>query len=593
MPFSILHAPTRSAVAAATSQTAQRDAILAPWAGGGVRMRVLGTGGVLRQTQTLGAWTTGGTDPLEFSPGARSAWTHSSAGDIESVEFRLLDETPIFSIDAQAGAGAAAVDFVGVIKERCPVKVSGLVFTADDALPVAPDPLAASLDLIAAAKTAGQMWVRLDDPTGTTFPEVIPADALLDFTGGVPNSPRGIFYVWPSWAYNPTTHTFTSWGVGHANSSAGEVISWRASTRDYRLDFNGPALVQTSSYPSYRAKDFNSSPVSAHNYCNSVYLPGSGRYFVMPGATYGDAQTNKVWDTGIEGFQTELRAAGAWSLGMTLAGQGYVGGATGSNRGTSLPGANAWRLHDWFEASHPTRPVFGGTTYANHVDRGAVAVTEDGKDVVYYTAGSANSLLRAEIHPTDYTLDVVSLVFADISFYADGELLGSGNIAIDPVDRVLVSIAKGAGSFESFRFVDLKRTTKSWRRPTTPTGDAALKSESKGEPGLLWDSVDGCYVGLCRGSVGTPGLSPASMWQIFKPAPSGGVTPDAGWSVVRRDIPGGGSVPPVTPVSGETFNPIAGRWRWADDMRVGLFPTQDNPGQIWAYIPAGWTDPRL
>ena len=83
------------------------------------------------------------------------------------------------------------------------------------------------------------------------------------------------------------------------------------------------------------------------------------------------------------------------------------------------------------------------------------------------------------------------------------------------------------------------------------------------------------------------------MWQIFKPAPSGGVTPDAGWSVVRRDIPGGGSVPPVTPVSGESFNPIAGRFRWADDMRVGLFPTQDNPGQIWAYIPAGWTDPRL
>jgi hypothetical protein len=454
-------------------------------------------------------------------------------------------------------------------------------------------PLAASLDLIAAAKTAGQMWVRLDDPTGTTFPEVVPADALLDFTGGVPNSPRGIFYVWPSWSYNPTTHTFTSWGVGHANSSAGEVISWRATSRDYRLDFNGPQLVQTSSYPSYRAKDFNSSPVSAHNYCNSVSLPVSGRYFVMPGATYGDAQTNKVWDTGIPGFQTELRPAGAWSLDMTLAGQGYVGGATGSNRGTPLPGANAWRLHDWFEASHPTRPVFGGTTYANHVDRGAVAVTEDGKDVVYYTAGSANSLLRAEIHPTDYTLDVVSLVFADISFYADGELLGSGNIAIDPVDRVLVSIAKGAGSFESFRFVDLKRTTKSWRRPTTPTGDAALKSESKGEPGLLWDSVDGCYVGFCRGSVGTPGLSPASMWQIFKPAPSGGVTPDAGWSVVRRDIPGGGSVPPVTPVSGETFNPIAGRWRWADDMRVGLFPTQDNPGQIWAYIPAGWTDPRL
>jgi hypothetical protein len=140
MPLSILHAPTRAAVAAATSQTAQRDAMLAPWAGGGVRMRVLGTGGVLRQTQTLGAWTTGGTDPLEFSPGARSAWTHSSAGDIESVEFRLLDETPIFSIDAQAGAGAAAVDFVGVIKERCPVKVSGLVFTADDALPVAPEP---------------------------------------------------------------------------------------------------------------------------------------------------------------------------------------------------------------------------------------------------------------------------------------------------------------------------------------------------------------------------------------------------------------------------------------------------------------------
>jgi hypothetical protein len=140
--FVILDADTRSAVAAADSQTAERDAMLAPWEGGSVRMRVLGTGGVLRQTQTLGAWVTGGTDPLNFSPGARSAWTHSSTGDIERLEFRLLDETPIFSIDAQAGIGSAAVDFVGVIRQRCPVKVSGLVFTADDALPVG-TPLAA------------------------------------------------------------------------------------------------------------------------------------------------------------------------------------------------------------------------------------------------------------------------------------------------------------------------------------------------------------------------------------------------------------------------------------------------------------------
>jgi len=590
MPTRILHAATRAAYAAAPTQQEQCEAVRDAFAGN-VTLRIEGAGGQHLRTMTLAPFTVNSATPRGIVCGAVLADTAVApitpgAAGIAPVRWEFRDgSTPIFE----------TTDITqGPIRTLCSPRFGSVVFTASPALPVAPVPNAA-LDLIAAAKAAGHMWVRLDDPVGApTFEGVIPPNDLLDWSGGVPNDPRGLWSIWASWAYNPATSRLTAWGVGHANSSAGEVISWDAVTRGFRLDYYTNELLQVDPYPIFRSKDFNSSPVSSHNYANSVYLPVSGRFFTMPGASYGTGGANLVFDPNIPGNQPGLRAVGAWSLSMALAGQGYVAGATGSNprrgsfAGVDLPGANAWRLHDWFAPGAP----LAGLTYDNHVDRGAVAVDESGADVVYHTAGSNWSLLRAQLHPTNPAADAVSVLFFDSTFQPQNEALGGGNLAIDPVDRVIVSVAKGAASFESFRFVDLKRDpgTLSWRRPTAPTGDAALKADNKGEPGIVWDPVDNCYVALVRGDLVTAGASPAGMWRIFKPAPVAGVTPDAGWSISRRDAPGGSPVPSVAAMQYEQFPSVSGRWRWASNLRVGLFATRY---QVWAYVPVGWTDPRV
>jgi hypothetical protein len=589
MPTRILHAPTRAAYAAAPTQQEQCEAVRDAFAGN-VTLRIEGAGGQHLRTMTLAPFAVNTSTPRGIVCGAVLADTAvapivpGEAGIAPTRwEFRN-GSTPMFETD----------DVVqGPIRTLCQPRFGAVVFTANPALPVAPVPNAA-LNLIAAAHAAGHIWVRLDDPVGApTFDSVIPPTDLLDHSGGPPNDPRGMWYVWASWAYSPAAHKFTCWGVGHANSSSGEVISWSALTRGFVLDYNGNELVQVGPAPLYRSKDFNATPVSAHCYSNNTYLPVSGRFCTLPGASYGTGGSNAVFDPAIPGDQPGLHQVGAWSLDMGLAGQGYVAGTTGSNprRGTfagvDLPGANAWRLHDWFAPSAP----LAGLNLTEHIDRGAVAVEESGADVLYYTAGPNWALVRAQLHPTNPALDQVSQLFADFSFNTSGEALSGGNLAIDPVDRVIVSIALGASTFESFRFVDLKRAPAlDWRRPTAPGGDSALKAQTKGEPGLVWDPVDGCYVGFVRGTIASPGASPGGMWRIFKPAPVGGVTPDTGWSISRRDAPGGSPVPSVEPLPGELYPAIGGRWRWAESLRVGLFATRY---QVWAYIPAGWTDPRL
>jgi hypothetical protein len=360
----------------------------------------------------------------------------------------------------------------------------------------------------------------------------------------------------------------------------------------------------------HRSVDFNSTPASCHTYGNNVWLRQQERMLTFGGAAYNDGNRLRVFDTGIPGNQPGLRFAGAFSLDVSQAGTGKVAGETGSNdgrgiyTGVDLDGANAWRLHDWFEASHPSRPVFGGTSYDEHINRGAVAVVEGGSDVVYYTANSYG-LLRAVIHPTNPLNDTNEFVCSGLSFDGAGEVGGGGVLAIDEDDRVILSLAVGGGSNPPFRFVDLKRPSsggdaRSWRVPTSVGGAVAdLKAENKGSPGLFWNPVDNCYVACTRGSVATPGIFPSSVWEITKSAPSGGYTPDTGWSVAKRDKPTGGAAPSAGPMSGELFVPICKRVVWADDMKVALYVYGGSVSldpldtEVWAYIPRNWVDPRI
>ena len=451
-------------------------------------------------------------------------------------------------------------------------------------------PIDAVLDLIAAAHAAGQMWVRLDNGTDT-FAAAAPSPTYVAPTAGF----APIIYAWASFGWDDTACRIVLYGGGHANTSANQVFTWSAASRGWALAFHGSEHIDmdAGSTNTHRVKGFNDAPVSSHTYCNNVWLRVLQRFFTFGGAAWNDGNVLRVWDAGIAGFQASLRIAGGFSLDLTEAGTGKVAGGTGTNFGPPLPGANAWTLHDWLAPGHASPPVFGGTTYATHIDRGAVATVEGGKDVVYYTAGAAFGLLRTEFVDATPANDVTRFVCSGLGFSGDGEVLSGGNLAMDEADRVIVALARGNGAFQPFRFVDLAAPSPAWTQPGAPAGAvAALKAESKGEPGLLWDPVDGCYVAATRGSIVTPGVFPRQVFRIFKPARSGGLTPATGWSVDLRGANPAEDLPPIGPFGGESFPTVTGKWRWAAALRCGLYLTDPVNGQVWAYIPRNWTDPR-
>lgn len=128
MALDILDATTAAAVYSAESQQAQCEALIAPWSGGNVTARILGSGATLLRTLTLGPFTIDTTtDPRAVVCGAVVADTAVATGTPVSVVFRY-SSTDIFSIDA--GVGSGSVSFVGAIKVLCTPDLDAVRFTA-------------------------------------------------------------------------------------------------------------------------------------------------------------------------------------------------------------------------------------------------------------------------------------------------------------------------------------------------------------------------------------------------------------------------------------------------------------------------------
>ncbi len=436
------------------------------------------------------------------------------------------------------------------------------------------------------------MWVRLDNGV-QTFASAWPETQYRDPGANYP----AVLYAWRGVCWNENAKCLEFDGSGHANGSSNERFRWSAASRGFSLAFYGSQHINVWPYGgrnTHRVKGFNDAPTARHVYANACHITQLDRVVNFGGAAWNDGFALRVFDEAIPGDQEGLRIAGCFTIDMTLAGQGYTLGATGTNYGPSLPGANACQLRDWLHPDHPSRPVFGGNTYATHQDRGAQATVENVggtlRDVVYYTAGSNFGLLRTvfRANPLD---DTTTLVCNGLGFDGDGEVCAGGNIALDPVGRVVCFLARGASTFEPFRFVDLDAPTPAFTQPISPSGlRAELKAEPKGEPSLTWEPNDGCYVAMTRGSTSTPGIFPAGVYRIFPPARSGGLIPAAGFSIDRRNSPAGAPLPPAGPVGGESFISIAGAAPYAPSLGVILHVTSN--GEVHAYIPENWPDPE-
>ena len=461
--------------------------------------------------------------------------------------------------------------------------------------------LNAVLNLIAAAPD--ESWVQLNAGRNTLQDVFAPA-GLTSQLG--PSGQERIQGAWPSVAWSDDRASLIIWGGGHANSPTGQVFEWRASTRDWTLAYHQADLVQVSSVPRYRSADYNDTPVSSHTYGNNVWLPVLGRFLTFGGAAYGDGGTLRVYDTGTPGNQSPLRSAGAYTLDLADAGQGKVAGATGSNvkgtgyAGVDLDGADAWVLRDWFGqgASHPSRPRVSGSDHDQHINCGAVATIEGGKDVVYYTAGSGTPrhLWRVEIN-ADPLDDVQTHIAAQ---GADNSAQGQGPIALDPVRRLVVKLNNsGQGVSGALHFVDLKRTwggTNGWRAATLTGDDAADfagMSPNLMNAGVAYNAVKGCFTVYNMGR---------QVWEVYPPNSAAyadnsnsNLTDDTGWSLVKPTMDTSGTAPRSTYVSGDAVldeTGLLGKWRWAGVLRCGIVTFGNRAGEVWAYKPTGWTDPR-
>lgn len=434
----------------------------------------------------------------------------------------------------------------------------------------------AVLDLIAAAPA--NSWIKLN--TNTFQSAWSPSDlrATYPYSGTV-DSPSLILGAWGSMGWDSRHSRAIVFGGGHANIGINEVYHWSAYTRQWENSFLATRLYQVDSYPSYRSVDGNASPVSSHTYSNNNYLPVLDRFYTGGGAAYGNGGPLSVWSG-----DTFLRHAGGFTLDMSLAGQGYVGGVTGSNikygsyASIDIPGANAWKLRDWGLNNPATLTTGWNGNALDRIEGGTVVVKENNHDVMYWLGNSR--LWRTEFVDDNSDNDIVT----QISGYENG-FASNGAMAIDPVKRVILKPNGRYPQLRLFHMLDLDAasTASGFQSITSMTGDSqtgfigdfGLTTSS----GIAYDENKGCFVLWMKGR---------QPWLIY--SPSGSPTPTTGWEVIQPTMDTGTTCPPED--IGTNNSGVIGKFRYAPDLKCCVCIENTTEGNVWALKLSGWQDPR-
>lgn len=273
----VLDGATRTAVAAATSQQAQCEALVAAWAGGNVTARVF-AGTTLLRTLTIAPFAISGTGTRVITCGATIADTAVATGSPTSVVFRS-GSTDIFRVDA--GVGGASINFVGDIRTLCPPSLAGVVFTATATLPVYGTPT-----WLSGASTFD--WIQIPGSTlagsaagigSTPGDATAPTTKLLAYSG---ISKRG-------------TEVWTIATGGHNDSSDNGVrkLELAASSPAWELikasDWNG-----TEANIAYYA---SGSPASRHAHRSTFWVPQRSRFLLINARAVAGGAANSFTDT--------------------------------------------------------------------------------------------------------------------------------------------------------------------------------------------------------------------------------------------------------------------------------------------------------
>lgn len=288
MSLTLLDAATEAACAAAPSQQSWLELLAAPWGGGDVTVRILGSGSTLRETLTIAPWTVdAGTSPRRLVCGARSARTHASTGDIASIVFRA-GSTDICSLDAGVTGSGASVTFAGVIKALCAPDVEGVYLQAPGALPATYVPAWAS-------SVASETWVQIPgntlsdiDPGNDSDYTATPGSEAWRGTGGI----GATMTSWNGACHDPILgRMFLCGEGGHTDHAGNAVYVWEImqETPAWRMILPPSGAIGQPSVSSYNDGQEASGvysdgrPRSWHGYNGHVWVPRLGP--VMAGQT--------------------------------------------------------------------------------------------------------------------------------------------------------------------------------------------------------------------------------------------------------------------------------------------------------------------
>lgn len=435
------------------------------------------------------------------------------------------------------------------------------------------------LDLLVAAPS--ESWVQV---SANRFDAVWPpSDYRAPFGLGI-SSPKPILIAWSSFAWDDTQCRLILWGGGHANTNDNSVYQWDALTRQWSLAFWPSDTVVVTGGTGIEPVDGPlNAPQSSHTYGGQQWLPILQRF-----VTFGGAASSSGGPFKVRGSPD--RNLGCYTLDMSLANLGYVGGTTGSNphRGTSvgvdLPGAQAWYARDWY-LDHPAKDTSALNTWAVRTNNVSAYRVEGGKDVVYFKCG-ASHLYRIQFNSHDYLDDQITWVGQ--AWDSGANKLGGD---IDTTANLFVCLINGAFPISGWNLNTPATTNRNFRVTAANLGgpDAAeflAQMVSEDAFGLLFDPAKDYFVAWSRGG---------RLYALRRPTDMSNLT--LGWTVTKICTDAASPRPrTLTELQADGTLPgdsgVGGKWKMSSKLGVYIGLQDTNAGQIWCYKPLGWTDPR-
>lgn len=439
------------------------------------------------------------------------------------------------------------------------------------------------LSMVAAAPE--NSWIQLNlNAVQTVWPG---EDYKPIYTAQSTGSTTAVIRCWSSFSWDATRSRMILYGGGHANYDGNEVYVFNGSSRQWMLGFwpSDDKVYNESTAERVTVDGPLNSPVSAHTYDNTAYLEILDRYI-----TFGGAAAHTGGPYAIHGDGPD-RSAGPYMLDLTLAGQGLLGGLTGSNvhRGSTLnvnlSGANAWSVRDYYK-DHAD-PAGALPFMTSHISCGTAYTQENGHDVIYMTTRPGYHLHRIEFVDSNYRNDIITRVGSATNNPPDWD----ATVALDPVKRIVLIL--GHDSARMFWGWDISGASMpNFLVPAsglTGPGAAAWIATFASQHGIEFDPVNNRFVMWSEGGqifgIQHQGGSLSSNWYVEElRTNSGSAGVDRPKTRTELDAETSG-------VYSKSDFSVNGKWKWAKELNafVGLQHTYN--GNVWIYKPSNWVSP--